>query len=53
MSPGWSADWHVGVRATQSKKLVAFISAVPMEIRVRKNVLHPAPGLPRTTIIGH
>ncbi|KAI1868494.1 uncharacterized protein JN550_006410 [Neoarthrinium moseri] len=40
MPPGWKKQWHVGVRATQSKKLVAFISAVPVEIRLRKNILH-------------
>ncbi|KAJ9150344.1 Glycylpeptide N-tetradecanoyltransferase [Pleurostoma richardsiae] len=39
-SPGWKKEWHVGVRATQSKKLVAFISAIPMELRVRENVIH-------------
>ncbi|KAL1892785.1 glycylpeptide N-tetradecanoyltransferase [Sporothrix stenoceras] len=40
MSPGWKKEWHIGVRATQSRKLVAFISAIPLELRVRKNVLH-------------
>jgi glycylpeptide N-tetradecanoyltransferase len=40
MSPGWRKEWHVGVRASQSRKLVAFISAIPMDLRVRKNVLH-------------
>jgi glycylpeptide N-tetradecanoyltransferase len=40
MSPGWTKEWHVGVRASASRKLVAFISAVPMELRVRKKVLH-------------
>jgi glycylpeptide N-tetradecanoyltransferase len=39
LSPGWTADWHVGVRATQSRKLVAFISAVPVALRVRNKVL--------------
>ncbi|KAG9241919.1 acyl-CoA N-acyltransferase [Calycina marina] len=39
-SPGWMKDWHVGVRATTSRKLVAFISAVPMKLRVRKKILH-------------
>lgn len=38
-APGWRKDWHIGVRATQSRKLVAFISAIPVELRVRKNVL--------------
>lgn len=40
MSPGWTPEWHVGVRATASHKLVAFISAVPVALRVRKKVLH-------------
>ncbi|KAG8533053.1 glycylpeptide N-tetradecanoyltransferase [Bacidia gigantensis] len=39
-SPGWRKEWHVGVRATKSQKLVAFISGVPMQLRVRKNVLN-------------
>ncbi|KAH6657093.1 acyl-CoA N-acyltransferase [Truncatella angustata] len=40
MPPNWKKQWHVGVRASTSKKLVAFISAVPLEIRVRKNIVH-------------
>ncbi|EYE94860.1 glycylpeptide N-tetradecanoyltransferase swoF [Aspergillus ruber CBS 135680] len=39
MSPGWRKEWHVGVRATKSKKLVASISGVPTEIRVRDQKL--------------
>ncbi|KAH8682747.1 acyl-CoA N-acyltransferase [Xylariales sp. PMI_506] len=39
MPPGWKKEWHVGVRASQSKKLVGFISAIPSPIRVRKNVV--------------
>lgn len=39
-APGWTKEWHVGVRATASKKLVAFISAIPVALRVRKKVLH-------------
>ncbi|KAK7732469.1 glycylpeptide N-tetradecanoyltransferase [Cytospora paraplurivora] len=42
MSPGWSADWHVGIRDCRlpnKKPLVAFISAVPVNLRVRKNVI--------------
>lgn len=35
-APGWKKDWHVGVRATSSKKLVAFISGIPIDLRVRK-----------------
>lgn len=37
MAPGWRKEWHVGVRASQSRKLVAFISAIPVNLRVRNN----------------
>ncbi|PMD31435.1 N-myristoyl transferase [Hyaloscypha variabilis F] len=39
LCPGWTAEWHVGIRATASRKLVAFISAIPVSLRVRKNIL--------------
>ena len=39
MSPGWDRRYHVGVRATQSRKLVAYISAIPANLRVRKNTI--------------
>lgn len=39
MAPGWTKEWHVGVRASASKKLVAFISGVPVDLRVRQKVL--------------
>lgn len=39
MSPGWKKEWHVGVRASKSRKLVASISGVPTEIRVRDKKL--------------
>ncbi|RYO99795.1 hypothetical protein DL764_006720 [Monosporascus ibericus] len=42
MPPGWKKQWHRGVRASQSKKLVAFIAAIPVELRIRTNVLHAA-----------
>lgn len=35
MPPGWESKYHIGVRASQSRKLVAFISAIPVKIRVR------------------
>ncbi|KAF8921139.1 N-myristoyl transferase [Mucidula mucida] len=35
--PGYFKEWHVGVRVSSNKKLVAFISGVPMKIHVRKN----------------
>jgi len=34
-SPGWRKEWHVGIRASTSRKLVAFISGVPITLRVR------------------
>ena len=38
-SPGWRKEWFVGVRAVQSKRLVAFISAIPATLRVRSQTL--------------
>ncbi|KAH7871732.1 N-myristoyl transferase [Lentinula edodes] len=35
--PGYRKEWHVGVRVKSNKKLVGFISGVPMLLRVRKN----------------
>lgn len=35
--PGFKSFWHVGVRVIKSRKLVAFISAIPAKIRVGKN----------------
>nr|P34763.1 RecName: Full=Glycylpeptide N-tetradecanoyltransferase; AltName: Full=Myristoyl-CoA:protein N-myristoyltransferase; Short=NMT; AltName: Full=Peptide N-myristoyltransferase [Histoplasma capsulatum]AAA17549.1 N-myristoyltransferase [Histoplasma capsulatum] len=34
-APGWKREWHVGVRASKSGKLVASICGVPAEIAVR------------------
>ena len=39
MSPGWKKQWHIGVRTSQSRKLVAFISAIPCTLRVRESVI--------------
>lgn len=33
--PGWKKEWHLGVRVTESNKLVAFISAIPCSLNVR------------------
>ncbi|KAH8106829.1 N-myristoyl transferase [Cristinia sonorae] len=38
--PGWIKEWHLGVRVASNKKLVAFISAIPISVRVRANLLH-------------
>jgi len=32
--PNWLREWHVGVRVAKSKRLIAFISAIPAEIKV-------------------
>lgn len=37
--PGWLGFWHVGVRVSTSKKLVAFISGIPVTLKVRDNIL--------------
>ncbi|KAF2022053.1 glycylpeptide N-tetradecanoyltransferas-like protein [Aaosphaeria arxii CBS 175.79] len=39
-APGWKKEWHVGVRATASGKLVAFISGIPIQLRLRQNTLN-------------
>ncbi len=36
MPPGFRREWHVGVRSTANKKLVAFISGIPQKMRVYK-----------------
>jgi len=37
--PGYHPEWHIGVRVASNKKLVAFISGVPVTLRVRENEL--------------
>ncbi|KAG6866998.1 hypothetical protein C0991_003914 [Blastosporella zonata] len=37
--PGYHKEWHVGVRVSSNKKLVGFISGVPMNLHVRKNLI--------------
>lgn len=34
--PGYKSTWHIGVRVVSTKKLVAFISGIPHELRVRE-----------------
>ncbi|OXG11802.1 glycylpeptide N-tetradecanoyltransferase [Cryptococcus neoformans Ze90-1] len=34
-APGYLPDWHIGVRVQKTKKLVAFISGIKIDIRVR------------------
>lgn len=38
LPPGFLQEWHVGVRAQKSKKMVGFISAVPATISIYKKV---------------
>lgn len=38
-APGWRKEWHIGVRATVSQKLVAFISGIPVTLRVREKTI--------------
>ncbi|KAF8636733.1 hypothetical protein AX17_003536 [Amanita inopinata Kibby_2008] len=35
--PGYHKEWHLGVRVCSNKKLVAFISGIPITLRVRTN----------------
>lgn len=35
--PGWRKEWHVGVRVKSTKKLVAFIAAVPVTLKLNKS----------------
>ncbi|KNE57257.1 hypothetical protein AMAG_02990 [Allomyces macrogynus ATCC 38327] len=37
--PGWKKTWHVGVRVSASRKLVAFISGIPARMAVNKTEL--------------
>lgn len=38
-SPGWIPEWHLGVRVSSSRKLIAFIAGVPINLKVRTNTL--------------
>lgn len=38
--PGYLKTWHVGVRVVATKKLIAFISGIPHELRVREKSFH-------------
>lgn len=35
--PGWRKEWHVGVRVKTTGKLVAFIAAVPITLKLNKS----------------
>ncbi|KAJ3050967.1 hypothetical protein HK097_008060 [Rhizophlyctis rosea] len=32
--PGWKKAWHIGVRVVKNRKLVAFISGIPADLRI-------------------
>jgi hypothetical protein len=46
--PGWQKEWHTGVRVSSNKKLVAFISGVPIHLRVRHRLIFFRP----STLVG-
>lgn len=39
--PGYFKDWHVGVRVASNKRLVAFIGAIPITLRIRDKSVVP------------
>jgi hypothetical protein len=47
MPPGFRREWHVGVRSSTNKKLVAFISGIPQKMRVYKDIV-PMVSAPRS-----
>jgi hypothetical protein len=34
-APGYFPDWHIGVRVAKTGKLIAFISGIKIDVRVR------------------
>ncbi|KAN0061814.1 glycylpeptide N-tetradecanoyltransferase [Thecaphora frezii] len=38
--PGYRQTWHIGVRVKSTRKMVAFISGIPHELRVRDQSFH-------------
>lgn len=38
--PGWRKEWNIGVRSKSSKKLMAFVSAIPISVRVRDKTVN-------------
>ncbi len=41
--PGYRLDWHIGVRSSKSKNLLAFITGIPANVRVYKRYPPPTP----------
>jgi len=49
-APGYLPDWHIGVRVVKTGKLVAFISGIKVDMRVRQRcVKMPAWSIPWLT----
>ncbi|KAJ2894633.1 glycylpeptide N-tetradecanoyltransferase, partial [Coemansia aciculifera] len=42
LPPGFNKDWHVGVRDSETQKLIAFISGIPVDIQVRDKTIRMA-----------
>ncbi|KAG5513477.1 hypothetical protein PMAC_000908 [Pneumocystis sp. 'macacae'] len=38
--PGFHKNWHIGVRVSLSKKLVAFVSGIPISLRVKDRIIN-------------
>jgi hypothetical protein len=43
--PGWKPVWHLCIRNTKNQKLLAFISAIPAEIRLKSQYVEHTNGL--------
>ena len=41
-APGWTTDWHLGVRVKASKKLVGFITGIPANLFIHQTELRMA-----------
>jgi glycylpeptide N-tetradecanoyltransferase len=44
--PGYHKEWHVGVRVTSNKKLVAFITGIPVDCKVYDKFVIDRPTAP-------
>ncbi|KAJ3554471.1 hypothetical protein NM688_g3089 [Phlebia brevispora] len=38
--PGYHREWHIPVRAKDTKQIMAFVSAIPVVVRIRENVVN-------------
>jgi hypothetical protein len=48
--PGYEKNWHIGIRVSGNKKLVAFISGIPMDAQVRDQYVPPHLSQPTLTL---